>query len=144
MLKKPDGFQDITVLQPKTEGPLGAKIGWRSIDSAKGRGVFALENIPKGTVILCDPVAPVSTESIPDNGDAPDGYLLDWLPDTPGQEHALVLGYIILTNHSKNPNITIENDYEETCVRAYALRDIQAGEELTWDYDCHIWFEEEE
>lgn len=142
MLKPAENASILT--QPaEIKRPLGAKICWKPIDGAKGRGVFALEDIPKGTMVLCDPVAVVSTESIPDNGDAPDGYLLDWLPDTVGQEHALVLGYIILTNHSPAPNITIENDYGETCVRAYALKDIRAGEELTWNYDCHIWFDEE-
>lgn len=132
-------MNDIEPLQ----GTLGAKVGWGYINGPKGRGLFAREDIPAGTLIINDPVVPVSVESIPDNGDAPDGYLLDWLPDVPGQEHALILGYLILSNHSATPNIKVENDYESICACATTMRDIKAGEELTWNYACDIWFDEE-
>ena len=53
------------------------------------------------------------------------------------------LGYIMLYNHSKNPTIWLESDYEEMTMTARALRDIEVGEELTWDYSCEIWFDED-
>ena len=137
MPEKAGKYEDIAPLQ----GALGAKIGWNYIEGPKGRGLFALEDIPAGTMIINDPVVPLSTESIPNNGDAPDGYLLDWLPDTPGQEHALILGYLILSNHSDEPNIHVECDYGNICACATTMRDIKAGEELTWNYACPIWFD---
>ncbi|MCI5060710.1 MAG: SET domain-containing protein-lysine N-methyltransferase [Alphaproteobacteria bacterium] len=144
--------QDNDFVPPKQEkkapnhmyGTIGAKIGWRDCGGEKGRGVFALEDIPKGTIIEVGPVIPVAADAIPEEGGAPDGYLLDWDPDEEGEEHCMVCGYIMMTNHSKNPTMYLENNYEEMTVTSYAIRDIKAGEELTWDYSCDIWFDEEE
>ena len=124
-------------------GTLGAKIGWRDMGGEKGRGVFALEDISKGTVIEVGPVIVVSASAIPEEGGAPDGYLLDWDPEEEGEEHCMVGGYIMMTNHSKDPTMYLENDYENMTVTSYAIRDIKAGEELTWDYSCEIWFDED-
>lgn len=120
---------------------IGAAIAWKQTDK-RGRGVFALRDIPKGALIEKAPVIVVAATDVPE-GDAPDGYLLDWDPDTEGQEHAMVLGYIMLYNHSAEPTLYLENDYEDMSISSYALRDIKAGEELTWDYACELWFDEE-
>lgn len=120
---------------------IGAAIGWKQA-KGRGRGVFALRDIAKGTLIEKAPVVVVANKDVPE-GDAPDGYLLDWDPDTEGEEHAMVLGYIMLYNHSSDPTLYLENDHEEMTISSFALRDIKAGEELTWDYSCEIWFDEE-
>lgn len=125
------------------KGTLGAKIGWRTAGNEKGRGVFALEDISAGTQIEVVPVVPVATHNIPDDGGAPDGYLLDWNTEEEGEEHCLALGYIMLYNHSPEGNVSLENDYEEMTVTSTAMRDIRAGEEILWDYSCEIWFDEE-
>lgn len=125
-----------------TETFIGADIAWKTMRGDKGRGVFALRDIKKGTMIEKAPVIVVAYDDVPE-GDAPDGYLLDWDPDTKGQEHAMVLGYIMLYNHSSKPTLYLENDYEEMTISSFAARDIKAGEELTWDYSCDIWFDEE-
>lgn len=122
---------------------IGAKIAWREISEEKGRGVFALKNIKKGEVIEISPVVTVPATSIPDDGEAPDGYVLDWDPETEGEEHCMPLGYIMMYNHSSEPNMRLENDMEEYTITAFALRDIKAGEELTWNYSCELWFDEE-
>lgn len=121
----------------------GAKIGWRETGDERGRGVFALEDIAKGELIEAAPVIVVAAADVPESGGAPDGYLLDWEPDEEGQEHCMPLGYIMLYNHSKNPTLYLENDSEELTISSFAGRDIKAGEELTWDYSCEIWFDEE-
>ena len=36
----------------------------------------------------------------------------------------------------------LENDMEEYTITSKAKRDIKAGEELTWDYACDIWFDD--
>ena len=127
----------------KTYGQLGAKIGWRQANEVKGRGVFALNDIQKDEVVETAPVILVSAENVPDDGGAPDGYLLDWNPEEEGEEHCMPLGYIMLYNHSRQPTLYLENDEETMTISALALRDINAGEELTWDYSCEIWFDED-
>lgn len=128
---------------PKMFSQLGAKIGWRDSSAEKGRGVYALEDIAKDTPIETAPVIVVAASAVPEDGGAPDGYLLDWDPDEEGEEHCMPLGYIMLYNHSKNPTLYLENDYEEMTITSFAARDIKAGEELTWDYNCDIWFNED-
>jgi len=130
-------------MSDKNFGILGAKIAWRDSGGERGRGVYALEDIPKGTMIEQGPVIIVPASAVPDDGSPPDGYLLDWNPDEEGAEHCMPLGYIMLYNHSKNPTIYLENDDNDMTISVFAARDIQAGEELAWDYNCHIWFDED-
>ena len=120
----------------------GAQIGWKDTGTEKGRGVFALADIPAGAVLEVSPVIPVAANAIPDDGGAPDGYLLDWDPEEKGQEHCMALGYVMLLNHSENANVSLESDLEEMTVTVSALRNIRAGEEILWDYACDIWFDE--
>ena len=127
----------------REETMLGAKIAWRQISEEKGRGVFALRDIKKGEVVEISPVVIVPATSIPDDGEAPDGYVLDWDPETEGEEHCMPLGYIMMYNHSNEPNLMLENDMEELTITAFANRAIKAGEELTWNYACELWFDEE-
>jgi hypothetical protein len=94
-------------------------------------------------VIEVAPVIPVSKENVIQNGDAPDGYLLDWDGHYENEEHCMPLGYIMLYNHSGEPNVWIEQDADEYTMTVKALRDIKAGEELCWNYNCEIWFDEE-
>lgn len=122
---------------------LGAKIGWRDAGGDKGRGVFALIDIKEGEIIEVAPVIPVSKAAVPEDGSAPDGYLLDWDEEDDDEAHCMPLGYIMLYNHSKNANMALEADMEDYTMTAKAIRDIKKGEELTWNYSCDIWFDEE-
>lgn len=124
------------------ETMMGAKIAWREISEEKGRGVFALKNIKKGEIIETAPVVPVSKDSVVQNGDAPDGYLLDWDGNYENEEYCMPLGYIMMYNHSDTPNMWLDQDYDKYTMKAIALRDIKAGEELSWDYNCELWFDE--
>ncbi len=123
---------------------LGAKIGWRVISDEKGRGVFALRDIKKGEIVEVSPVVTVSKKNVKNNSEAPDGYLLEWDDETEGEEYCMPLGYIMLYNHSSKPTLAIECDMEDYTMTAMAARDIAAGEELTWNYACDVWFEEAE
>jgi hypothetical protein len=133
----------ITPFPKSLKGQTGAKVGWRSAGSYKGRGVFAREALQKGELIECQPAIVVAASDVPDDGGAPDGYLFDWDPETKGQEHCMPLGLIMLYNHSRQPNVRMESDYEEMTISVFALRDIAPGEELLWDYNCEIWFDED-
>lgn len=130
-----------TQIANREETILGASIAWRKISDEKGRGVFATRDIRKDEVIEISPVVPVAKGNILENGDAPDGYLLQWDEDTPGEEYAMPLGYVMLYNHSSEPNILIETDFNEYTMTVKAGRDIQVGEELTWNYACELWFD---
>ena len=135
--------QELTLVPfVEIKGQAGSKIGWKDTGTAKGRGVFARKNIAKGEMIECAPVVIVAEADVPESGGAPDGYLLDWEPEEKGQEHCMPLGYTMLFNHDKDGNLYLENDYEAMTITSYAARDIKAGEELTWNYDCDIWFDE--
>ncbi len=133
----------IEALTPPSHGIDGALIGWRDAGGDKGRGVFARKDIAEGSVIEVAPVIPVAASAIPEEGGAPDGYLLDWDPETQGIEHCMAGGYIMLYNHSRTSNVRLENDYNEMSITVFALRDIKQGEELLWNYDCEIWFDQE-
>ena len=127
----------------REETILGAAIVWRKISDEKGRGVFAMRDIRKGEVIEIAPVVTVDKDNVVENGCAPDGYLLQWDEDTPGEEFAMPLGYVMLYNHNSDPTLEIESDLNEYTMTVKAARDIKSGEELTWNYACDIWFDQE-
>lgn len=122
----------------------GAAIGWRKISEEKGRGVFALRDLRKGEVLEIAPVVPVSKSSVVENGEAPDGYLLEWDGNYEDEEYCMPLGYVMMYNHNDQPNIMIDPDYEEYTMTVVALRDIKKGEELCWNYSCELWFDEQD
>ena len=126
----------------KMETIAGAHIAWRQISEEKGRGVFALRDFKKDEIIEIAPVIPVSKENMVESGEAPDCYLLEWDGNYYNEEYCMPLGYIMMYNHSKEPNIWLDQDYDNYTMTAQALRDIKAGEELCWDYNCEIWFDE--
>lgn len=53
---------------------------------------------------------------------------------------AFPLGFAGLLNHSHTPNCKIEADIEGEVLCIYTLRNVVAGEELTWDYGIEPWF----
>lgn len=127
----------------RKETMAGAMIAWQEIDEEKGRGMFALRDFKKGEILETAPVIPVAKENVVDSGEAPDGYLLDWDGNFENEEYCMPLGYIMMYNHSKDPNIELDQDYDKYTMTAIALRDIKKGEELCWDYNVdELWFDE--
>ena len=121
----------------------GGMIAWMEINEEKGRGMFALRDFKKGEVLEVAPVIPVAKENVVESGDAPDGYLLEWDGNFENEEYCMPLGYIMMYNHSGNPNVHLDQDYEKYTMTATALRDIKKGEELCWDYNIdELWFDE--
>jgi len=94
----------------------------------KGRGVFAREDIPAGTVIETVPVLVAPEEDL--EATALAGHCFLW---SRGQV-ALPLGYGALYNHSYHPNAEYCDRAPRTKVYR-ALRDISAGEEITINYN---------
>ena len=114
----------------------------------KGRGVFAAMDIRKGAVIEQSPVTVVpkaETDFLEEEKTGKvsviDSYLMRWRPDVKGQEYCLGHGFLMLYNHGEKPNSALSYDYEQRTITTTATRDIRAGEEITFDYDCELWFD---
>ena len=86
-----------------------------------GSGLFAGRRIAAGTVIGRLRVRPA----------AEDGPHVLWLDAKRGVQVTCKLKYI---NHSDRPNACYYDD-----LSVVALRDIEAGEEITHDYGCADW-----
>lgn len=102
--------------------------------TGKGRGVFAREFIPEGTVFERTPVLVIPTEEVMESGDEPvlADYVFDWGRGTV----ALALGFGSLYNHSYRPNARYDDEGQLTKIFT-ALRDISPGEEITVNYNGH-------
>jgi SET domain-containing protein len=97
----------------------------------KGRGVFARCAIRKGTVVERVPVVIVPVKNLVDGwkNRVLNKYFYVWSRSTV----AVSLGYGSLYNHSYAPNANYEHGDNVLVYRA--LRDIEAGEEITVNYN---------
>ncbi|MCZ8522326.1 MULTISPECIES: SET domain-containing protein [Paenibacillus] len=110
------------------------------------RGVFAKQDIPKGTMFHEAPVVPYLNE---DHEHIEQTILADYVFEYGANHTAILLGYGSLFNHSYTPNATYELNFDQHTVDFYAYTDIKAGEEILINYngevDCNdpLWFLEE-
>ena len=114
----------------------------------KGRGVFSYEPIGAGEVIEICPVVPLPPADVQAlAGTALYDYYFDW--GESGQEGAIAMGFGSMYNHAYAPNATYSMYFEERILVVYALRDIPAHEEITFNYNGSpddqekVWFETE-
>lgn len=111
-----------------------------------GRGVFAREAIAPGTVIEAAPVIVLPAADCP----ALDRtviyeYYFHWDGDPDGEGRgALGLGLVTLCNHSNRPCARVDRNYARLTLDLVAIAPIEAGEEVTIDYGCTLWFEARE
>lgn len=111
----------------------------------KGIGVFAQHFIAKGTLVwMHEPMfhKKISVEEFQCLDPRAQAFVRHYatLEKEPSSYYYLDLDNTRFINHSNCPNI------EFTTTEARALRDIEAGEELTCDYLTiyeHIWFDPE-
>ncbi|MCZ2393611.1 MAG: SET domain-containing protein [Chitinophagales bacterium] len=112
----------------------------------KGRGVFALIDIPKGTIIEVCPVivCPPKDRDLIDQSFLYNYYFL-WEEDN--RSTAIALGYGSLYNHSYQPNSIYRTYYDEQIIEFIALKDILAHTEITVNYNYEpddqtpVWFD---
>ncbi|MBL8817672.1 MAG: SET domain-containing protein-lysine N-methyltransferase [Planctomyces sp.] len=111
--------------------------------AGKGRGVFAKEFIPKGTVFERVPVLVMPAhEVLTEEETLLSHYVFEWGKDTV----ALALGYGSLYNHSYSPNARYDDAGRMTKYYT-AVKDIQPGEEITINYNGSedatepVWFD---
>ncbi|MCU0656762.1 MAG: SET domain-containing protein [Polyangiaceae bacterium] len=111
-----------------------------------GRGVFACEPIPAGSLIEECPVIEVPHEELAAMISSVLGhYFFQWGPSR--EEGAVALGYGSLYNHSYDPNAAYVRKYEAKTLQFIALQDIAEGEEIRVNYNgspqdrTPVWFD---
>ena len=114
--------------------------------TGKGRGVFATEPIAAGRLIEEAPVIAMPAVEIEHlEKIALQDYYFQWGPDQ--GDAALALGLCTLSNHSFDANCRFIARHDSGTMSFVALRDIEAGEEVTINYNGHpaserqLWFE---
>lgn len=116
--------------------------------TGKGRGVFSRKNIPQGFLLEEAPVVvmPEKDRSYLDKTLLHD-YIFEW--HARGEKGCcMALGYVPVYNHACPSNCEYEMDYEAETIRVYTVRAIEAGEELTINYNGDfdaagkLWFEQ--
>ncbi|MFN8278506.1 MAG: SET domain-containing protein-lysine N-methyltransferase [Chitinophagales bacterium] len=114
--------------------------------AGKGRGVFTNEPIAAGTLVE---IAPVIVLPEKDKALIDQTYLYNYyfLWNEAPQTYAIALGNVSVYNHAAHCNCEYLTYYEDEVVHIVALRDIEAGEELTINYHGEpgstdpVWFE---
>ena len=112
----------------------------------KGRGVFTRKKIAAGTVVETAPVIVMSGEDrkLLDQTLLHD-YIFVWGKNK--DQCCMALGYIPVYNHSYQSNCEYFMDYDDETMFIKTVRAIDAGEELTINYNGNwnnkekVWFE---
>ncbi|MCC5644675.1 SET domain-containing protein [Nostoc sp. CHAB 5824] len=110
----------------------------------KGRGVFAQKRFLKGELIERVPVVVIPAEQVELLDQTILGnYYYDW----EDKAAAIALGLSSLINHSYHPNAYYVKKFADRELDLIAYRDIEAGEEITANYNgspdnkSPIWFD---
>jgi SET domain-containing protein len=111
------------------------KLQIKYIDSVKGFGVFALENINIGDIVeicYCIPTYNLIVNPLVD-------YLFE-AQTNDKNTGILPLGYGSIYNHSDSPNIKWRiSESNNNFIEFYALNEIKSGEELCHLYGYRYW-----
>lgn len=96
--------------------------------SHSGRGLFTQERIPKGSFVIEYFGRPATDKQIKDNR----GKYLFWTSDTSMIDGNIPANTARYINHSCAPNCEVRLRNRRICI--FAIRAIQPGEELSYDY----------
>ena len=113
---------------------------------AKGRGVFTSEKIPANTLIEEAPVIVMSAEDRKNiDKTLLHDYIFAWGKNE--DQCCMALGFVPIYNHSYESNCEYFMDFEEEIIQVKTVREINADEELTinyngdWNDKKMIWFD---
>ena len=119
------------------------------ISSTKGKGVFALSEIEKRTIIDVAHVVPLPNKDYKKiSKTILYNYCYIWgnPKKIPEYKNAISLSVSQFINHSYDPNVRYIYDYDNNCIEFQTLRDISKGEEITVNYNglvadkSPVWF----
>ena len=111
-------------------------------EPAKGRGVFARAPIAAGSLIEAAPIVivPPAQCALLDQTILHD-YYFHWDGDPDGDgSGAVALGIVSLCNHSRHPRARVRRNIAHGTLDLVAMVPIAAGDEVTIDYNCPLWF----
>jgi sulfatase modifying factor 1 len=116
---------------------------WIRFDHVNGHGISAARRFARGEVIERAPVLLVPGDQWADlERTFLPGYCCQW-----GEGQALALGFAPFYSHSDVPNAVLVKRIEALIIEVAALRDIEAGEEISVDGGAGgapFWFEPDE
>ena len=116
-------------------------------DGEFNRGVFATEDIPKGTMFHQAPVIAYPNEQ---HEHIEKTLLADYAFEYGINHTAVLLGYGMLFNHSYHANADYEINFDNHSFDFFAHKDIKAGEEIFINYNGEVddpellWFDRDE
>jgi SET domain-containing protein len=116
---------------PSDPNSRGVRMG---VVEGRGRGMFACRKFLKGELIERAPIVAIDEKKWPNAAKTIlSDYAFDWGEN---DEHAAIaLGYISIYNHSYSPNAQLEQMLDELMMEIIAIKDIEAGEEITINYN---------
>jgi len=102
----------------------------------KGRGIITTQDIAKDEIIEICPIIFISQKEgdfFEKNKTTLNYY---WLLQPETNKSCIMLGYGSLYNHSNNPNVEIDYETKESQNYLFfrALKNIETGEEIVFDY----------
>ena len=105
--------------------------------AGKGRGVVATQKIGKGEIIEICPIMELSKTEKKFIESRSDIIKFYYLIQEDLKRCCLMLGYGSLYNHSENSNADIDylEEKSQKFVQFVALKDIEIGEEIVYDYE---------
>ena len=111
----------------------------------QGRGVFTTNSIAKDSLIEICPIIFLSEKDLElVKKTNLYNYYFEWGENS--KSAAIILGFGSIYNHAYTPNAYYINDFESNTVSVYALRAIEVGEEITFNYNgthddqSDLWF----
>jgi SET domain-containing protein len=112
----------------------------------RGRGVFATDDIKKGTVLEISPVIVLTAteRKIVEKTKLFD-YLFEWGKNK--KMACVALGYVSIYNHEYESNCEYEMNFEERTMTIKTVKAIKKGEELSVNYNAEpndktkVWFD---
>ncbi len=122
------------------------------ISPKKGKGVFTKKNVKKGTIVEVAHVILLTNKEYSLIQDTIiDNYTFEWDDPKRNSEYkcALPLSMCQFVNHSYEPNLKYQYDYEKNTIEYFTIRHVRKGEELTANYNGRVddnspvWFEVE-
>lgn len=111
----------------------------------KGRGVFTTRAIPTGRVIETAPVIVMgAADRLLLDKTLLHDYIFEWGEE--GSACCMALGWVAVYNHSYASNCEYFMDYDRAQISIKTIRPVQAGDELTinyngdWNDTKKVWF----